>query len=134
MVYLYLCEKCSLRIPEFNRTFTFRSENGLNSWQTNRIDITPKKETKISLVKGKTDDNEDGYWGIDIAECPDIIDNKGKFELLLLIGSTGRFVSDEPVMKMRRRLGARFQVDLRQSHFLLSWVTALQRKMTHIGN
>jgi hypothetical protein len=79
MVYLYLCENCSLRIPEFNRTFTFRSENGLNSWQTNRIDITPKKETKISLVKGKTDDNEDGYWGIDIAECPDIIDNKAVY-------------------------------------------------------
>jgi hypothetical protein len=79
MVYLYLCENCSLRIPEFNRTFTFRYENGLNSWQTNRIDITPKKETKISLVKGKTDDNEDGYWGIDIAECPDIIDNKAVY-------------------------------------------------------
>jgi hypothetical protein len=106
-----------LRIPEFNRTFTFRSENGLNSWQTNRIDITPKKETKISLVKGKTDDNEDGYWGIDIAECPDIIDNKGKFELLLLIV----LQVDSLAMSLSCRLGARVQVDLRQSHLLLSW-------------
>jgi hypothetical protein len=105
MVYAYLCETCSLRIPEFNLTYTFSgSENGLNSWQTDRIDITPKEETKISLVKAKTDGNEDGYWGIYIAECPEIIDNKSKFELLLLVGSTGRFVSDEPVMKMRSEL------------------------------
>jgi hypothetical protein len=77
MVYTYLCETCSLRIPEFNLTYTFSgSENGLNSWQTDRIDITPKEETKISLVKAKTDGNEDGYWGIYIAECPEIIDNK----------------------------------------------------------
>jgi hypothetical protein len=77
MVYAYLCETCSLRIPEFNLTYTFSgSENGLNSWQTDRIDITPKEETKISLVKAKTDGNEDGYWGIYIAECPEIIDNK----------------------------------------------------------
>jgi hypothetical protein len=68
-----------LAIPEFNLTYTFRSENGFNSWQTDRIDITPKEETKISLVKVKTDGNEHGYWGIYIAECPEIIDNKGKF-------------------------------------------------------
>jgi hypothetical protein len=68
-----------LAIPEFNLTYTFRSENGFDSWQTDRIDITPKEETKISLVKAKTGGNEDGYWGIYIAECPEIIDNKGKF-------------------------------------------------------
>jgi hypothetical protein len=79
MVYIYLCEKCSLVIPEFNLTYTFRFENGFNSWQTDRINITPKEETKISLVKAKTDGNEHGDWGIYIAECPEIIDNKSKF-------------------------------------------------------
>jgi hypothetical protein len=68
-----------LTIPEFNLTYRFRSETGFNSWQTDRIDITPKEETKISLVKSKTDGNEHGDWGIYIAECPEIIDNKGKF-------------------------------------------------------
>jgi hypothetical protein len=110
MIYTYLCEKCSLANPELNLTYTFRSENGLNSWQTDRIDITPNKETKISLVKAKTDGNEGGYWGIYIAECPEIIDNKGTFLLLLLVGSTVRFVSDEPVKKMRRGLG-RVQIE-----------------------
>jgi hypothetical protein len=110
MIYTYLCEKCSLANPELNLTHTFRSENGLNSWQTDRIDITPNKETKISLVKAKTDGNEGGYWGIYIAECPEIIDNKGTFLLLLLVGSTVRFVSDEPVKKMRRGLG-RVQIE-----------------------
>jgi hypothetical protein len=110
MIYTYLCEKCSLANPELNLTYTFRSENGLNSWQTDRIDITPNKETKISLVKAKTDGNEGGYWGIYIAECPEIIDNKGTFSLLLLVGSTVRFVSDEPVKKMRRGLG-RVQIE-----------------------
>jgi hypothetical protein len=79
MIYTYLCEKCSLANPELNLTYTFRSENGLNSWQTDRIDITPNKETKISLVKAKTDGNEGGYWGIYIAECPEIIDNKAVY-------------------------------------------------------
>ncbi|CAH1380838.1 unnamed protein product [Tenebrio molitor] len=79
MVYIYLCEKCSLVIPEFNLTYTFRFENGFNSWQTDRIDITPKEETKISLVKAKTSGNEDGYWGIYIEECPEIIANKAVY-------------------------------------------------------
>ncbi|XP_068900845.1 uncharacterized protein [Tenebrio molitor] len=79
LLYIYLCEKCSLTIPEFNLTYRFRSETGFNSWQTDRIDITPKEETKISLVKSKTDGNEHGDWGIYIAECPEIIDNKAVY-------------------------------------------------------
>jgi hypothetical protein len=78
MLYVTLSKNCILNIPEFNRRY--KSDDSLrtifNSWQVDKLETEIKGNMKITLIKETTDGTTSGEWGIDIRECPVIIDNK----------------------------------------------------------
>jgi hypothetical protein len=70
LLYLSLCEKCLLAIPELNQIYISTNyPSFLNSWQVYHIEIEPGTK-KLSFFKTKTDNSTLGYWGIDLHECP----------------------------------------------------------------
>ncbi|XP_068900708.1 uncharacterized protein [Tenebrio molitor] len=78
LLYLSLCEKCLLAIPELNRVYISTNyPSFLNSWQVYHIETEPGTK-KLSFFKTKTDNSMLGYWGIDLHECPtsDIVSYK----------------------------------------------------------
>jgi hypothetical protein len=83
MLYVTLSKNCILNIPEFNRRY--KSDDSLrtifNSWQVDKLETEIKGNMKITLIKETTDGTTSGEWGIDIRECPVIIDNKCKYVL-----------------------------------------------------
>ncbi|CAH1380844.1 unnamed protein product [Tenebrio molitor] len=78
MLYVTLCKNCILIIPEFNRRY--KSDDSLetifNFWQVDKLEIKIKRKMKITLIKETIDGTTSGEWGIDIRECPVIIDNR----------------------------------------------------------
>jgi hypothetical protein len=85
MFYVSLCDTCILKIPNLNHTFTSTTQHNttnvakeyvLHSWQSRRLNLK-LNEITLTFVKEKTDHDTKGYWGIDIRECPKILDDKG---------------------------------------------------------
>jgi hypothetical protein len=77
-LYLSLCEKCVLTIPELNRIYSSTyNPSFLNSWQVYQLEIETGIE-HLSFYKTTTDNSTLGYWGIDLHECPtnDIVGHK----------------------------------------------------------
>jgi hypothetical protein len=84
MVYVSLCDTCILKIPKLNHTFTSTTQHNttnvakeyvVHSWQSRRLNLF--YETTLTFFKEKTTNDTKGYWGIDIRECPQILDDKG---------------------------------------------------------
>jgi hypothetical protein len=70
LLYVSLCEKCVLTIPELNQIYnSTRGSNFLYPWQVYQLDIETGIEN-LSFDKTTTDDSTLGYWGIDLHECP----------------------------------------------------------------
>jgi hypothetical protein len=70
LLYLSLCEKCVLTIPELNQIYnSTRHSNFLYPWQVYQLDIETGIEN-LSFDKTVTDDSTLGYWGIDLHKCP----------------------------------------------------------------
>jgi hypothetical protein len=70
LLYLSLCEKCVLTIPELNQIYnSTRGSNFLYPWQVYQLDIETGIEN-LSFDKTVTDDSTLGYWGIDLHKCP----------------------------------------------------------------
>jgi hypothetical protein len=85
MFYVSLCDTCILKIPNLNHTFTSTTQHNttnvakeyvLHSWQSRRLNLK-LNEITLTFVKEKTDNDTKGYWGIDIRECPKILEDKG---------------------------------------------------------
>jgi hypothetical protein len=79
MFYVSLCETCVLKIPKLNHTYTstyVAKEYVVQSWQSRRLNLELNQRT-LTFLKEKTDNDTKGYWGIDIRECPEIVDDKG---------------------------------------------------------
>ncbi|KAH0814622.1 hypothetical protein GEV33_008169 [Tenebrio molitor] len=89
-------KKATKKSVQKKRKRTAKEDSDDSSNGDFKINITPKEETKISLVKTKTDGNEHGDWGIYIAECPEIIDNK-------VMSLSQRCIVDVEVYKLRIR-------------------------------
>jgi hypothetical protein len=71
LLYVLLCEKCVLTIPELNRTFnSINDPSVLNSWQVFQLKIEAGIE-KLSFNKTTRDNSTLGYWGIDMQQCPE---------------------------------------------------------------
>jgi hypothetical protein len=86
MFYVSLCETCILKIPKLNHTYTstyVAKEYAVQSWQSRRLNFELNERT-ITFFKEKTDTDTKGYWGVDIRECPEIVDDKGNILLLYL--------------------------------------------------
>jgi hypothetical protein len=80
MFYVSLCETCILKIPKLNHTYTstyVSKEYVVQSWQSRRLNFELKERT-LTFFKETTNTDPKGYWGIDIRECPEIVDDKGK--------------------------------------------------------
>jgi hypothetical protein len=78
MFYVSLCETCILKIPKLNHTYTstyVAKEYVVQSWQSRRMNFELNEKT-LTFFKEKTDTDTKGYWGIDIRECPEIVDDK----------------------------------------------------------
>jgi hypothetical protein len=70
LLYISLCEKCVLEIPELNRIYNSTNDsNNLNSWQVYQLELETGIEN-LSFYKRTTDNSTLGYWGIDLHECP----------------------------------------------------------------
>jgi hypothetical protein len=70
LLYVSLCEKCVLTIPELNRTYhSTRNKSFLHSWEFYQLEIESGIE-HLSFSKTTTDNSTLGYWGIDLHECP----------------------------------------------------------------
>jgi hypothetical protein len=81
-LYLSLCEKCVLTIPELNRIYSSTyNPSFLNSWQVYQLEIETGIE-HLSFYKTTTDNSTLGYWGIDLHECP--TNDIGKYVYLIL--------------------------------------------------
>jgi hypothetical protein len=71
LLYVSLCEKCVLTIPELNRIYNSTHDPSfLNSWQVYVIEIETEVEN-LSFYKTTTNNSTLGYWGIDLHECPE---------------------------------------------------------------
>ncbi|CAH1380857.1 unnamed protein product [Tenebrio molitor] len=69
LLYVSLCEKCVLTIPELNRTYhSTRNKSFLHSWEVYQLEIESGIE-HLSFYKTRTDNSMFGYWGIDLHEC-----------------------------------------------------------------
>ncbi|XP_068900562.1 uncharacterized protein [Tenebrio molitor] len=78
MFYVSLCETCILKIPKLNHTYTstyVAKEYAVQSWQSRRLNFELNERT-LTFFKEKTDTDTKGYWGVDIRECPEIVDDK----------------------------------------------------------
>ncbi|XP_068901485.1 uncharacterized protein [Tenebrio molitor] len=78
LLYVSLCEKCVLTIPELNRIYNSTNDQSvLNSWQVYQLEIETGLE-HLRFYKTTTDNSTLGYWGIDLHECPtnDIVSHK----------------------------------------------------------
>ncbi|XP_068900243.1 uncharacterized protein [Tenebrio molitor] len=70
LLYVSLCEKCVLTIPELNRIYNSTNEPSfLNSWQMYKLEIEADLDN-LSFYRTTTDNSTLGYWGIDLHECP----------------------------------------------------------------
>jgi hypothetical protein len=70
LLYVSLCEKCVLTIPELNRIYNSTNDQSvLNSWQVYQLEIETGLE-HLRFYKTTTDNSTLGYWGIDLHECP----------------------------------------------------------------
>jgi hypothetical protein len=70
LLYVSLCGKCILTIPELNRIYHSTSNKSfLNSWQVYQLEIETGLEN-LSFYKTTTDNSTLGYWGIDMQQCP----------------------------------------------------------------
>jgi hypothetical protein len=70
LLYVSLCEKCVLAIPELSRIYnSINDSNNLNSWQVYQLELDTGIEN-LSFYKRTTDNTTLGYWGIDLHECP----------------------------------------------------------------
>jgi hypothetical protein len=91
--YVSLCETCILNIPKLNHTYTSTTQHNnttnvtkeyvVHSWQSRRLNLELKERT-LTFLKEKTDNDAKGYWGIDIRECPETVDNKGNTLLFII--------------------------------------------------
>jgi hypothetical protein len=78
MFYVSLCKTCILKIPKLNHTYKstdLAREYVVQSWQSHQLNLE-LKERALTFFKGKTDNDTKGYWGIDIRECPETVDDK----------------------------------------------------------
>ncbi|XP_068900629.1 receptor-type tyrosine-protein phosphatase epsilon-like [Tenebrio molitor] len=83
--YVSLCETCILNIPKLNHTYTSTTQHNnttnvtkeyvVHSWQSRRLNLELKERT-LTFLKEKTDNDAKDYWGIDIRECPETVDDK----------------------------------------------------------
>jgi hypothetical protein len=70
LLYISLCRKCVLTIPELNRMYNSTNDPSyFNSWQVYQLEIEAGIEN-LSFYKTTTDNSTLGYWGIDLHECP----------------------------------------------------------------
>ncbi|XP_068902287.1 uncharacterized protein [Tenebrio molitor] len=70
LLYISLCRKCVLTIPELNRMYNSTNDPSyFNSWQVHQLEIEAGIEN-LSFYKTTTDNSTLGYWGIDLHECP----------------------------------------------------------------
>jgi hypothetical protein len=86
MFYVSLCKTCVLKIPKLNHTYMstdVAEEYLVYPWQSRRLNLELNERT-LTLFKEKTDNDPKGYWGIDIRECPEILDDNGNILLLYL--------------------------------------------------
>ncbi|XP_068899999.1 uncharacterized protein [Tenebrio molitor] len=77
MFYVSLCKTCVLYIPKLNLTYMstdVSEEYVIYSWQSRRLNLEII-ERRLTFFKEKTDNHAKGYWGIDIRECPEIVDD-----------------------------------------------------------
>jgi hypothetical protein len=94
MFYVSLCDTCILKIPKLNHTYTSTTTTQHNnttniakgyvvhSWQSHRLNLEFNERT-LTFFKEKTDDAK-GFWGIDIRECPETVDDKGNILLFII--------------------------------------------------
>jgi hypothetical protein len=70
LLYISLCRKCVLTIPELNRMYNSTNDPSyFKSWQVHQLEIEAGIEN-LSFYKTTTDNSTLGYWGIDLHECP----------------------------------------------------------------
>jgi hypothetical protein len=85
LLYISLCRKCVLTIPELNRMYNSTNDPSyFNSWQVYQLEIEAGIEN-LSFYKTTTDNSTLGYWGIDLHECP--TNNIGKY-----VGCSFKFI------------------------------------------
>jgi hypothetical protein len=87
MFYVSLCKTCVLKIPKLNHTYMstdVAEEYVVYSWQSRRLNLELNERT-LTFFKEKTDNDPKGYWGIDIRECPEIVDDNGNMYFIIYL-------------------------------------------------
>jgi hypothetical protein len=80
LLYISLCEKCTLKIPEVNSYYdsTSNQQSDINFWQVYKLELKSDHENTLTFYKERVGNATMGFWGIDIQDCPNIKDNIGK--------------------------------------------------------
>jgi hypothetical protein len=83
LLYLSLCEKCTLKIPEVNSYYdsTCNQQSDINFWQVYKLELKSDHENTLTFYKERVDNATMGSWGIDIQDCPNIKDNIVSYEV-----------------------------------------------------
>jgi hypothetical protein len=87
LLYISLCDKCTLKIPEVNGHYVATSSqpSDNNFWQVHKLELKSDDESTLTFYKERSDNGTEGLWGTDIQDCPKIEDNIGNYNFVLLV-------------------------------------------------
>jgi hypothetical protein len=88
LLYISLCEKCTLNIPEVKRYYyasTSSQPSDIQFWQVFKLELKSDHENTLTIYKERVDNATMGFWGIDIQDCSNIRDNIGKKSLDFIV-------------------------------------------------
>jgi hypothetical protein len=88
LLYISLCEKCTLNIPEVESYYyvsTSSQPSDIQFWQVFKIELKSEDENTLTIYKKRVDNATMGFWGIDIQDCSNIRDNIGKKNLDFIV-------------------------------------------------
>jgi hypothetical protein len=77
LLYITLCAKCTLNIPEVNGYYgaTSSQASDIHFWQVYKLELKSDHENVLTFYKERADNATIGFWGIDVQDCPKIADN-----------------------------------------------------------
>jgi hypothetical protein len=87
LLYITLCAKCTLNIPEVNGYYgaTSSQASDIHFWQVYKLELKSDHENVLTFYKERADNATIGFWGIDVQDCPKIADNIGKNNFHVLV-------------------------------------------------
>jgi hypothetical protein len=93
LLYISLCEKCTLKIPEVNSYYdsTSNQQSDINFWQVYKLELKSDHENILTFYKERVDNATMGFWGIDIQDCPNIKDNIVSYEVNVSRGEANNY-------------------------------------------